>query len=81
MLSDARGARRDLGLEDDIAAVRQRGRERDGDGVPVGECFYVFCFWRYFWTEADIPPLLTSHFMVKKIKSLCLNANSSRFSV
>lgn len=44
MLSDARGTRRDLGLEDDIAAVRQRGRERDGDGVPVGEYFYVFCF-------------------------------------
>lgn len=40
MLSDARGAGRDLGLEDDIAAVRQRGR----DVVPVGECFYVFCF-------------------------------------
>lgn len=44
MLSDARGARRDLGVEDDIAAVRQRGRERDGDVVPVGEYFYVSCF-------------------------------------
>lgn len=30
MLSDALGIRRDLGPEDDIAAVRQRGREREG---------------------------------------------------
>lgn len=29
MLSDALGIRRDLGPEDDIAAVRQRGREKE----------------------------------------------------
>lgn len=30
MLSDALGIRRDLGPKDDIAAVRRRGREREG---------------------------------------------------
>lgn len=49
MLSDALGIRRDLGPEDDIAAVRPRGREREGGGVwkkrkkvPQGEYFHGF---------------------------------------
>lgn len=52
MLSDALGIRRDVGPEDDIAAVRQRGSEREGGlwkkrggkscDVPLGEYFYGF---------------------------------------
>lgn len=69
MLSDTLGIRRDLGPEDDIAAVRCRGREREGGRVRKTKKTIMSQQGNIFITKAGQFSLLRI-FMAKKIKPL-----------